>query len=694
MPRIIADAGDELIGYVDRWSAQAGQQVRLMVSTTAPDFSVRLVRLRHGDPNPAGPGFRATPVAGAVDGTYPGRAQEIRSGSYAVIEDDGAARTLGVWVWTSRPVGGPGQAVLARGDATLFVAPDGRPGVRCGPVEVLAPTPLRPDRWTRLTAVLDERELRLAVDDAVVAADARCAAATGPIHAAATIAGSRCFDGKLEEPFAFARALTHDELTGSDPPPDRTWDLRAARLVNAPTLAITGRRWDDDTTDFRHAPDEYTAVHFHSDDLDDAGWEPSCALEIPAGLASGTYAFELRAGELTDHVPFVVRPPTGRRTANIALLLPTLTYQVYGNERLTAAGDDGMAPAPAHEVQLDPADRWLAAHPEAGASCYDVHPDGHGVSLVSQLRPIPNLRPSFVWWLNDSPERFAADLYLVDWLEEQGAAFDVITDHDLHAEGLGLISDYDVVLTGTHPEYCTRAMLEALERYVGEEEGNLMYLGGNGFYWVTTIDSDRPHLAEVRRGINGTRAWSSRPGELRHQQTGEQGGLWRYRGRDPNRLVGVGFASQCDTPDRAPGYRRTPASRDPEHAWIFDGVEADLIGDYGLFVGGAAGYEIDRHDPAHGSPAEAVVLATSAGLHPPSYLLVVEDLEVTAAEVTGPTADRVRADLTYLPPASESGGAVFSVGSISWCGCLSHDGYANDVSRITANVLRRFADRG
>jgi N,N-dimethylformamidase len=215
-----------------------------------------------------------------------------------------------------------------------------------------------------------------------------------------------------------------------------------------------------------------------------------------------------------------------------------------------------------------------------------------------------------------------------------------------------------------------------------------MYLGGNGFYWVTSIDPDRPHLAEVRRGINGTRAWSSRPGELRHQTTGEQGGLWRYRGRDPNRLVGVGFASQCDTPGRAPGYRRTAASRDGEHAWIFEGVDTEMIGEHGLYLGGAAGYEIDRHDPAFGSPDEAVVLATSAGLHGPDYLLVVEDLFVTIPEITGPTTDRVRADLTYLP--YPAGGAVFSVGSCSWCGSLSTDGYDNDVARITANVLRRF----
>jgi N,N-dimethylformamidase len=40
------------------------------------------------------------------------------------------------------------------------------------------------------------------------------------------------------------------------------------------------------------------------------------------------------------------------------------------------------------------------------------------------------------------------------------------------------------------------------------------------------------------------------------------------------------------------------------------------------------------------------------------------------------------------------GGAVFSASSIAWCGALSHDGYDNAVSRITENVLRRFAAEG
>ena len=38
------------------------------------------------------------------------------------------------------------------------------------------------------------------------------------------------------------------------------------------------------------------------------------------------------------------------------------------------------------------------------------------------------------------------------------------------------------------------------------------------------------------------------------------------------------------------------------------------------------------------------------------------------------------------------GGGVFSVSSISYAGSLAHNGYNNNISRITENVLRRFLD--
>ena len=39
-----------------------------------------------------------------------------------------------------------------------------------------------------------------------------------------------------------------------------------------------------------------------------------------------------------------------------------------------------------------------------------------------------------------SPHQFNADLHLVDWLHEGGYDLDVVTDEDLHQEGVGLLS--------------------------------------------------------------------------------------------------------------------------------------------------------------------------------------------------------------------------------------------------------------
>ena len=54
-----------------------------------------------------------------------------------------------------------------------------------------------------------------------------------------------------------------------------------------------------------------------------------------------------------------------------------------------------------------------------------------------------------------------------------------------------------------------------------------------------------------------------------------------------------------------------------------------------------------------------------------------------------PPEKLIRADMVYFE--TPNNGAVFSVGSITFCGSLSHGGYRNNISRIVDNVLRRFA---
>ena len=129
-------------------------------------------------------------------------------------------------------------------------------------------------------------------------------------------------------------------------------------------------------------------------------------------------------------------------------------------------------------------------------------------------------------------------------------------------------------------------------------------------------------------------------------------------------------------------------SSEGEWGFVFEGVEhPDAIGEFGLLLGGAAGNEVDRADPGRGTPSETVVLATSKG-HSDAYQLAVEDIMLTAPGQGGSEQPMVRSDMVLVPYAS--GGRVFSVGSITWLGSISHNDYDNDVSKVTRNVLENF----
>lgn len=170
--------------------------------------------------------------------------------------------------------------------------------------------------------------------------------------------------------------------------------------------------------------------------------------------------------------------------------------------------------------------------------------------------------------------------------------------------------------------------------------------------------------------------------------TGEMAGTWSGVGRAPHLLTGVGFITQGF--DESAGYRRRTGSGDSDErgAFVFEGVSDDVIGDFGLLMGGAAGYEIDRADPGLGTPSHAIVLASSEG-HSNIFDLVVMSIG-DRLPVAHDAPDRIRADMVFFE--ADNGGAVFSVGSIAWSGSLAHNRYDNNVARVTHNVLKRFAD--
>ena len=52
-------------------------------------------------------------------------------------------------------------------------------------------------------------------------------------------------------------------------------------------------------------------------------------------------------------------------------------------------------------------------------------------------------------------------------------------------------------------------------------------------------------------------------------------------------MCGVGFSAQGLF--EGSHYRRMPDAADPRAAWIFEGIDDEVIGDFGLSGGGAAG---------------------------------------------------------------------------------------------------------
>lgn len=722
-------------GYLDRVSAEPSESIGCMLSSPNGPLDVDLVRLTHGDRNGSGPGFKSDRVSSvALQRVDPGQ-QGIWPGSCFVTELgaglDGAARLeFECWFQPSTVDFGSRQGILSMCDAagspvlTIALESGGAPSVtafdagepakdyRTGPA-------LERARWYLLTVRWSTGDV-----DVSIRVDA------GPDSAATTSLSLRCdtdlftsmvlgatqckrvqgqwrpvngFNGKVEDP-----VLRGHQSDGSEPELLRRWKISpfaksndipdssgsagpAAHLVNWPMRGVVGRLWSGDVMDFRSAPEEYAALHFHSDDLASAGWTESARLDLPADLPSGVYAVRVTNGVSVDHIPFVVTPRTGGVKQRVLLLLPWLTYAAYANERLHQGIDYAAAGLTDRALEIDDLQRLLDANPAWGSSLYDRHPDGSGICYSSLERPVPNLRPDYRMWLTGAPRHLGADLYIVDWLTKLGVEFDVATDYDLERTGSGMLDGYSVVLTGTHPEYVTVGMLDSLQEF-HHAGGALMYLGGNGFYWVTTVASDGSSMAEVRRGHAGTRAWEGNPGEGHHSMTGEPGGLWRHRARPPNQLVGVGMASQ-GWDNCAPGYRQSAdrTSLQEQCPWLFrDIADGEILGDFGLVMGGAAGDEIDRFDVSLGSPADAIVVASSTG-HSDYYQLVVEDIDMVRPGLGGRDCDAVRSDIVLWLPESGAG-PVFSVGSIAYAGALSHNDYANNISYLTRNVLMRFID--
>ncbi|SFI57881.1 N,N-dimethylformamidase beta subunit family domain-containing protein [Caulobacter sp. UNC279MFTsu5.1] len=716
-----------ITGYFDRLSVRPGERLQAHVSVAdGAAYKARLVRVISGDPNPAGPGMVFEDLSDRFAIEAAGGRQPLAVGSFADVAEGPDLSSCGAVTWTALiwfatpPRHG---AVISQGDAaahvTLAVTPSGLQALLADAGETQVrdlPTAMQAGVWHRVWLSVDAREGQVVLGCQPVGGLVTAQAFDAPglrtpsdgrltIAADAVSQAGTCFTGKIEAPAvldgAYRDAAGLDGATGLIAGWDFSQNIdtqsvaavgpkgRDGVLRRWPVRGVKGASWTGEEQSWRHAPREYAAIHFHEDDFGSCDWRPSFAFTAPDDLKSGAYALHLTTAAGEDWLPFYVLPPRAGPRQKVCFLAPTYTYQAYGNcyfanrlERTQARGAAWGASA-----------YCAVKYGSYGRSTYNWHADGSGVSLSSRLRPLLTMRPGFIF--EEDPRgsglrHYPADTHLLAWLEDKQIPFDVVTDEDLDDEGAGLIDDYDLVLTGSHPEYHTAGTLDALATFVAKG-GNLAYLGGNGFYWRIARQAQHPEMIEVRRAEGGIRTWAAEPGEYYHQLDGRLGGIWRRNGRTPQALVGIGFSAQG--PFESTYYRIAPDARSGPGGWILDGVDQDIFGDYGLSGGGAAGFELDRADPALGAPGAVHILASSED-PPKSFGVVHEEMLTESLTMTGESPERlVRADMVYVE--TPAGGRIFSTGSITFCGSLwNGEGFQGPVSRILENVVRGFLDAG
>ena len=459
---------------------------------------------------------------------------------------------------------------------------------------------------------------------------------------------------------------------------------------NHPVRCMTGWNWSGKNDCFRLSPKEYGGIDFHPDAITDAGWDVTKTFTLPENLKSGVYAFRLRAGNGKglgeEYIVFFVRAKKPK--AKICFLVPTASYLAYANEKLSFEAQI-IQPMTGQPPTITDIDVEQYKNPEFGLSTYDSFADGAGVCFTSYKRPILNMRPKYRTSGMGITWQLPADLSIIGWLEHHYKdAYEIVTDEDLHKEGLDAIKPYNCVISGTHPEYTSEKMLDAMEDFVAEG-GRFIYMGGNGFYWVVGFYDDQPWCMEVRKLDAGMRAWAAKPGEYYMQTTGERGGLWRMRGRAPQKFSGVGFIAEGF--DTAEPYRKMPDAWHRTVSWITEGVEGEIFGDHGLAYGGAAGIELDRYDLTLGTPPHTKIVASSGG-HSDNYVLVTEELLYAYAGLVGSLDYRIRADMTYFTAPND--GAVFCTGSIGYGQALPSNNFSNSASTVLKNVVDAFAKGG
>ena len=344
-------------------------------------YRTDIVRVICGDENPDGPGYREKVVNTAANGTYKSRKQVIHAGSFVEIGasdilDELESFTMQAFIWPTTPEFGT-QAIISKwrdrdkAGAALIITKENGSLALClgngkGKIQTInTGKPLIAKEWYFVAASYDAKSKTVTLvqeplhgfetksDRGTVRRKSKIGRVPrhdAPLTMGAyfkktdkgrTVCGGH-YNGKIDSPRIANCALSATQMESLKSWPVSTelgnavigaWDFSAdikgvkvtdlspnllhGEIVNLPARAMTGWNWTGAEINWNNAPEQYGAIHFHDDDIYDAGWEVDFELTIPKGMKSGIYAARLRAGEHEEHIPFAVRAPRGKPTAKV-----------------------------------------------------------------------------------------------------------------------------------------------------------------------------------------------------------------------------------------------------------------------------------------------------------------------------------------------------------------------------------------
>jgi len=228
-------------------------------------------------------------------------------------------------------------------------------------------------------------------------------------------------------------------------------------------------------------------------------WTSPTTIQLPQIIPSGYYFLKLEYRSIVYWLVFIIKPNYKSLNPNhILVLANTNRWNAYN----TWAGLDGTISlykfdsTPYYlinrDLTLEGTDGTAALAPRVSNFVHFERPDRSFSSYIAKYFASDIKTTVF---FNDN---IYGEMFLPNYLDELGKQFDVITDQDMDKINFEDVSNYKMFIMHVHPEYWTEKQLDLLNQ-MHLNKMPIIYIGGNGLYWKTTLVGNQMEVRKDRK---------------------------------------------------------------------------------------------------------------------------------------------------------------------------------------------------